>query len=112
MHKITAARTTVSACLIGLTLPLMLTAADAPSWKRKAAAGALDERQTWGANFPAGPGGHGTFCVSCHTTLPYALARPRLRALVGERQASSTEATLEENVLKRGRQGEGSGTFS
>jgi hypothetical protein len=48
MHKITAARTTVSAFLIGLTLPLMLTAADAPSWNRKAAAGALDERQTWG----------------------------------------------------------------
>jgi hypothetical protein len=27
---------------------MMLTAADAPSWNRKAAAGALDERQTWG----------------------------------------------------------------
>lgn len=104
MHKITAARTSVSACLIGLTLPLMLTAADAPSWNRKAAAGALDERQAWWANFPSAQRDHGTFCVSCHTTLPYALARPRLRALVGERQASSTEATLEENVLKRVRQ--------
>ena len=104
MHKITAARTSVSACLIGLTLPLMLTAADAPSWNRKAAAGALDERQAWWANFPSAQRDHDTFCVSCHTTLPYALARPRLRASVGERQASSTEATLEENVLKRVRQ--------
>jgi squalene-hopene/tetraprenyl-beta-curcumene cyclase len=104
MNKFTAARTTVSAFLIGLTLPLMVTAADAPSWNRKAAAGVLDERQTWWASFPSAQRDHGTFCVSCHTTLPYALARPRLRASVGERQASSTEATLEENVLKRVRQ--------
>ena len=104
MHKITAAKTTVSACLIGLALPLMLTAADAPSWNRKAAVGALDERQSWWANFPSAQRDHGTFCVSCHTTLPYALARPRLRALAGERQASSAEATLVENVLKRVRQ--------
>src|SRR5215471_6232023 len=104
MHKITAARTTLSACLIGLALPLMLAAADAPVWNRKAAAGALDERQTWCANFPSAQRDHGTFGVSTHTTLPYALARPRLRALVGEPQASSTEATLVENVLKRVRQ--------
>src|SRR4029453_12206287 len=54
--------------------------------------------------FSAAQGDPGTFCGACHTPLPYALARPRLRALVGERQASSTEATLEENVLKRVRQ--------
>jgi squalene-hopene/tetraprenyl-beta-curcumene cyclase len=103
MQKITAARIMVSACVVGLTLPLMLTAADAPSWNRKAAAGALDERQTWWANFPSAQRDHGTFCVSCHTTLPYALARPRLRASAGE-LPSSTEATLVDNVLKRVRQ--------
>jgi squalene-hopene/tetraprenyl-beta-curcumene cyclase len=104
MRKITAAIATASACLIGAALSSTLTAADAPSWNRKAAAGALDERQTWWASFPSAQRDHGTFCVSCHTTLPYALARPRLRALVGERQASSTEETLLETVLKRVRQ--------
>jgi squalene-hopene/tetraprenyl-beta-curcumene cyclase len=104
MHKITAAMTTMSAYLIGVALSSTLTAADAQSWNRKAAAAALDERQAWWASFPSAQRDHGTFCVSCHTTLPYALARPRLRTLLGEGQASSTEAALVENVLKRVRQ--------
>jgi squalene-hopene/tetraprenyl-beta-curcumene cyclase len=95
---------TASACLIGAALSLTLAAADSPSWNRKAAAGALDERQAWWATFPQAQRDHGTFCVSCHTSLPYALARPRLRGSLGERQASSTEAALVENVLKRVRQ--------
>jgi len=104
MRKVTAAIATASACLIGVALSSTLTAADAQPWNRKAAAAALDERQTWWASFPAAQRDHGTFCVSCHTTLPYALARPRLRASLGEGQASSTEAALVENVLKRVRQ--------
>lgn len=104
MHKITAAMTTASAYLIGVALSSTLTAADAQPWNRKAAAAALDERQAWWASFPSAQRDHGTFCVSCHTTLPYALARPRLRTSLGEGQASSTEAALVENVLKRVRQ--------
>src|SRR5262245_23179130 len=104
MQKITAAMTLASACLTGVALSLTLTAADSPSWDRKTAARALDERQTWWASFPSAQRDHGTFCVSCHTTLPYALARPRLHASIGERQASPTEAALLENVLKRVRQ--------
>ena len=86
MRTITAAIATASACLIGVALSSTLTAADAQPWNRKAAAAALDERQAWWAGFPAAQRDHGTFCVSCHTTLPYALARPRLRASLGEGQ--------------------------
>src|SRR5262245_8213033 len=104
MQKITATMTLAAACLTGVALSLTLTAADSPSWDRKAAARVLDERQTWWASFPSAQRDHGTFCVSCHTTLPYALARPRLRASIGDRSASSTQALLVENVLKRVRQ--------
>ena len=30
-------------------------------------------------------------CVSCHTALPYALARPKLRAALGERDLSEPQ---------------------
>ena len=44
---------------------------------------------------------HGTFCVSCHTTLPYVLARPALRNVLAEPTPSADEALLLENVSKR-----------
>jgi len=95
MQKITAAMTCVSVCLIGgvLSSPTT-TAAGLPSWNRQAAAAALDERQTWWAAWPSAQRDRGTFCVSCHTALPYALARPVLRGSLGERQASSAETAL------------------
>jgi squalene-hopene/tetraprenyl-beta-curcumene cyclase len=39
--------------------------------------------------------------VSCHTTLPYAIARPILRSALNEPGRSATETKLLENVLKR-----------
>jgi squalene-hopene/tetraprenyl-beta-curcumene cyclase len=44
---------------------------------------------------------HGTFCISCHTALPYALARPALRAALAEQGPSVNERRLIENVTKR-----------
>jgi squalene-hopene/tetraprenyl-beta-curcumene cyclase len=44
---------------------------------------------------------HGTFCVSCHTAAPYALARPTLRAALGETGPSGNERRLLESVTKR-----------
>ncbi len=81
-----------------LSLP---RAADGPAWNAKAAASALDARQTWWASWPSAQRDHGTFCVSCHTALPYALARPVLRSSLGERQPSAAESALIDNVLKR-----------
>ena len=44
---------------------------------------------------------HGTFCVSCHTAVPYALARPALRKVLGEQAPTENERILLENVRKR-----------
>ena len=44
---------------------------------------------------------HATFCVSCHTALPYALSRSALRGAVGEQAVSSDEQRLLDNVTKR-----------
>jgi len=79
-------------------------AADSRAWNAKAAAAAMDARQTWWAAWPNAQRDRGTFCVSCHTALPYALARPALRTSLGERQPSAAESALVENVLKRVRQ--------
>ena len=43
----------------------------------------------------------GTFCVSCHTATPFALARPALRAALGEQGPSANETRIWENVKKR-----------
>src|SRR3954447_9515130 len=77
-------------------------APDPPAaWNRRAAAAYLDQRATWWTTWPNAQRDHGTFCVSCHTALPYALARPALRQPLGETAASPAEAALLANVTKR-----------
>ena len=44
---------------------------------------------------------HGTFCISCHTALPYALARPVMRTALGEAGTSAVERQLLDSVTKR-----------
>jgi squalene-hopene/tetraprenyl-beta-curcumene cyclase len=75
---------------------------DSPlAWNRKAAAAYLDDRQTWWMNWPAAARDHHTFCVSCHTVVPYALARPALRAALDETSLSTNDRKLLDNVIKR-----------
>src|SRR3954453_20343086 len=71
------------------------------SWNRKAAAAYLDQRATWWTTWPNAQRDHGTFCVSCHTALPYALARPSLRQPLGESAPAPGEAALLANITKR-----------
>ena len=73
----------------------------ATTWNRKAAAAYLDQRATWWTTWPNAQRDHGTFCISCHTALPYALARPALRQPLGENGPSPSEAALVANVTKR-----------
>jgi squalene-hopene/tetraprenyl-beta-curcumene cyclase len=70
------------------------------AWDARAAAAYLDQRQTWWSNWPNADR-EGASCVSCHTTLPYALARPALRGALKERSRPAAEAQLLENVVKR-----------
>jgi squalene-hopene/tetraprenyl-beta-curcumene cyclase len=74
---------------------------DAGSWDSKAAAAYLDQRADWWMGWSQSARDHDTFCISCHTALPYALARPALRAALGEQSPSATERKLVDNITKR-----------
>jgi squalene-hopene/tetraprenyl-beta-curcumene cyclase len=76
-------------------------AGDAKSWDRKAAAAYLDARMSWWETWPSAARDHDTFCVSCHTAMPYALARPALRSALAEHGPSPDETTFIENISKR-----------
>ena len=97
-------------CIVGLCFVPGLSAQSglAPSptvsgapWGGKAAAAYLDERIAWWMSWPSAARDHDTFCVSCHTAVPYAIARPSLRPVMGEQAASTLERRLLDNVAKR-----------
>src|ERR1700675_5090055 len=73
----------------------------ASSWDQKAAAAYLDQRAAWWMEWPKAARDHETFCVSCHTAVPYALSRPTLRKSLAENETSANERRLLENVTKR-----------
>ena len=61
----------------------------------------MDGRLDWWMSWPSAARDHDTFCVSCHTALPYALARSALRRASREGDTSATETKLMDNVVKR-----------
>jgi squalene-hopene/tetraprenyl-beta-curcumene cyclase len=73
----------------------------AAAWNRQTAAAYLDQRSVWWSTWPTAQRDHGTFCVSCHTALPYALARPTLRRALGESAPSAGEAAMLASIVKR-----------
>jgi squalene-hopene/tetraprenyl-beta-curcumene cyclase len=73
----------------------------ANSWDPKAAAAYLDRRQAWWMEWPKAQRDHQTFCVSCHTAVPYALSRSALRTTLAEQTPSPNEQRLLDNVTKR-----------
>jgi squalene-hopene/tetraprenyl-beta-curcumene cyclase len=75
----------------------------APGFDVKAAAAYLDARAEWWASWSNAARDRGTFCISCHTTLPYALVRPALRATLSEGQPSAAETRIFDNLLTRAR---------
>ena len=73
----------------------------ANSWDQKAAAAFLDQRAGWWMAWPRAARDHETFCISCHTAVPYAMSRPALRGALGEQGPSANERKLLDNVRKR-----------
>jgi hypothetical protein len=71
------------------------------SWNQANAAHYLDKRETWWQAWPKAQRDHGTICVSCHSVLPYALARPVLRQQMGEQDLAGPERTMLNNVVRR-----------
>ena len=77
-------------CVLGVCFTLGFSRADSQTptarsaaWDQKAAATYLDDRAIWWKNWSVSDRDHDTSCASCHTTVPYALARPALRAALG-----------------------------
>jgi squalene-hopene/tetraprenyl-beta-curcumene cyclase len=91
--------------ILAAFLTVSLLRAGPPSetqgWNPVAAAAYLDRRASWWMAWTAAARDHGTFCVSCHTAVPYALARPALSAALGEQVRSENERRLLESVGKR-----------
>jgi len=71
------------------------------AWDAKAAASYLDARQAWWRSWPNAARDHDTVCVSCHSALPYALARPALHSRLNESGPSANESQLLADVVKR-----------
>lgn len=71
------------------------------AWQPDLAAKHLDARAKWWAEWPNAARGQGTACVSCHTTLGYALARPALGAMLGEKEPGAIEKQVLDNVKNR-----------
>src|SRR5882724_10054966 len=70
--------------VVATVSPTHPDARDASSWDQKAAAAYLDQRAEWWMSWPRAARDHETFCVSCHTAVPYAMSRPTLRKALGE----------------------------
>ena len=103
MRAVTLATCVLAACLgasmFGTDEPS--STANSASWSGKGAAAYLDGRMVWWMGWKGAARDHNTFCVSCHTVVPYAMARPALRAMLAEQAPSSTERRLLDNVTKR-----------
>ncbi len=84
-----------------LAAPIFAASDEAGSWSPKGAAAYLDQRADWWIGWKSSQRDHDTFCISCHTALPYALGRPSLRAALAEHAPSNGEQQLLANVTKR-----------
>ena len=85
--------------LAGMFFSVPSRKANPAAWNPREAAAYLDSRtKSWSSG---GAMDHGTFCISCHTALPYALARPSMRSILGETETSSVERQLLDSVTKR-----------
>lgn len=73
--------------------PVAQAGEESISWKPEAAARYLDERQNVWFDHAK--------CISCHTGLPYALARPGLRKLTGTKTPSPQETRLLDQIRLR-----------
>jgi squalene-hopene/tetraprenyl-beta-curcumene cyclase len=95
-----------SVALSGIMLTLVACSQNKPApaegvWDPRAAAAYLDRRMNWWIGWKNSARDHGTFCFSCHTAVPYALARPALRATLSEAAPAAPERQLMEDVRRR-----------
>jgi hypothetical protein len=85
--------------MLVVVLPSVVSAQT--DWDAGAAATYLDDRLGAWLAWPNAARDHGTTCVSCHTVLPYALARPSLRRHLAERGPTTAEEVMHGHVIRR-----------
>ena len=87
---------------LSLCAPVMRAAE--PAWNKKTAAARLDERAKWwmesGISQRATDAKGKTACLSCHTTVPYALARPLLAKAMASAETTPLDRLLQ-NIDRR-----------
>lgn len=88
-----------------LLITIICIPAFAADWDAKLAAKYLDDRQKQWFEWPIAKASGGP-CVSCHTGLPYLLARPHLRQTLGETTRTEFERGLLEGLEARLASGE------
>jgi len=98
MHRTSWGKVFVVIAVVAPSLSVSAVADDGPAdWKKEDAGRYLDDRaRAWFAFADAGRGSTDTKtrCVSCHTVIPFALARPALRKLTGVDQPTEFEEKL------------------
>ena len=82
-----------AACALGLTIAFVAVPVRGAGWNPQLAAKYLDDRQRDWFAWPRAQSKDGP-CVSCHTGMPYLLARPALRRLLKETQPTMYETGL------------------
>ncbi len=93
-----------AALLVGsLSLGASAPGDEPAAWDKAAAARYLDARMDvwWQKAKPLKSGDTTTKCLSCHTAIPYALARPALRQAMGVTAATAHETTILDTVRTR-----------
>lgn len=65
------------------------------------AASYLDGRIEWWMGWKSAARDHETFCVSCHTSAPYAVGRSALHGVLAEKGPSADETKVLDNIRKR-----------
>jgi squalene-hopene/tetraprenyl-beta-curcumene cyclase len=92
----------LSACLFAQNATVPPSPAAASTFRSETAAAAyLDARISWWMEWPTAAPDHATFCISCHTAVPYAMGRPALRTALREQAPTPAERKLLDNVTKR-----------
>lgn len=98
--------TVLTTLALGLTALLTVSAAQRPAdpdWDRAAAARYLDARmdQWWAKAKTLRTGTGQAKCLSCHTAIPYAMARPLLRFGMGVAEPTAHETRVIDTVRLR-----------
>lgn len=73
----------------------------ASSWNEQAASEYLDKRAAWWVQWKGSARDHGTFCVSCHTSVSYFLSRSALNGDETRVAQSPSERAILDNVARR-----------